>query len=37
MSKKLMMYLVIGVVAYGGYMYYAKMQKNKMKLSDVKK
>jgi hypothetical protein len=35
MSKKLMMYLVIGVVAYGGYMWYKKNRK--MKLSDVKK
>ena len=37
MSKKVWMYLALGVVAYGGYMWYAKMKKDKMKLSDVKK
>jgi hypothetical protein len=37
MSKKVWMYLALGLVAYGGYMVYAKMQKDKMKLSDIKK
>lgn len=35
MSKKVWMYLALGLVAYGGYMVYAKNQK--MKLKDIKK
>jgi hypothetical protein len=35
MSKKVWMYLAIGLVAYGGFMLYKKNQK--MKLSDIKK
>ena len=33
MSKKTWMYIVVGLVAYGGYML---VRKKKMKLSDVK-
>jgi hypothetical protein len=35
MSKKVWMYLALGLVAYGGFMYYKKNQK--MKLADIKK
>ena len=35
MSKKNWMYLALGLIAVGGYMWYKKNQK--MKLSDIKK
>jgi hypothetical protein len=35
MSKKTWMYLAVGLVAYGGYMWWRSSKK--MKLSDVKK
>jgi len=35
MSKKVWMYLAVGLVAYGGFMLYKKNQK--MKLADIKK
>lgn len=35
MSKKVLIYLVVGLVAYGGFMLYKKNQK--MKLADIKK
>jgi hypothetical protein len=35
MSKKTWMYIALGLVVYGGIMYYQK--KKKMKLNDIKK